>query len=130
MEASKQIEDSYPELFPRDFGERLERLRDLAGLSWEEFAERLSVVSCDLAPLMDERESRSFFASGSGLSGWGEIGSRGFIRSCLGDCESVYGSGWEDVQVGRFSYSADSGGDRVRMIFSNYLYVTVHLEPV
>ena len=42
MEASKQIEDSYPELFPRDFGERLERLRELAGLSWEEFAERLS----------------------------------------------------------------------------------------
>ena len=42
MEASKQIEDSYPELFPKDFGERLERLRELAGLSWEEFAERLS----------------------------------------------------------------------------------------
>ena len=39
MEASKQIEDSYPELFPKDFGERL---RELAGLSWEEFAERLS----------------------------------------------------------------------------------------
>ena len=42
MEASKQIEDSYPELFPKDFGERLERLRELAELSWEEFAERLS----------------------------------------------------------------------------------------
>ena len=45
MEASKQIEDSYPELFPKDFGERLERLerlRELARLSWEEFAERLS----------------------------------------------------------------------------------------
>ena len=39
MEASKQIEDSQPELFPKDFGERL---RELAGLSWEEFAERLS----------------------------------------------------------------------------------------
>ena len=42
MEASKQVEDSYPELFPKDFGERLELLRELAGLSWEEFAERLS----------------------------------------------------------------------------------------
>ena len=42
MEAIKQIEDSYPELFPKDFGERLERLMELAGLSWEEFAERLS----------------------------------------------------------------------------------------
>ena len=28
MEASKQIEDSYPEHFPKDFGERLERLRE------------------------------------------------------------------------------------------------------
>ena len=44
MEASKQIEDSHPELFPKDFGERLERLRELAGLSWEEFAERLGVA--------------------------------------------------------------------------------------
>ena len=26
-----------------DFGERLERLRELAGLSWEEFAQRLGV---------------------------------------------------------------------------------------
>ena len=45
MEASKQTEDSYPELFLKDFGERLERLerlRELARLSWEEFAERLS----------------------------------------------------------------------------------------
>ena len=42
MDAGKRIEDSYPEIFPKDFGERLERLRELAGLSWEEFAERLS----------------------------------------------------------------------------------------
>ena len=42
MDAPKRM-DSYPELFPKDFGERLERLRELAGLSWEEFAERLGV---------------------------------------------------------------------------------------
>ena len=36
-------EDSYPESFPQDFGERLERLVELAGLSWEEFAGRLGV---------------------------------------------------------------------------------------
>ena len=43
MAAPKRMEDSHPELFPKDFGERLERLREIAGLSWEEFAERLSV---------------------------------------------------------------------------------------
>ena len=46
MDAGKRIEDSHPELFPTDFGERLERLerlRELVGLSWEEFAERLGV---------------------------------------------------------------------------------------
>ena len=32
-----------PELFPEDFGERLERLIELAGLSREEFAERLGI---------------------------------------------------------------------------------------
>ena len=42
MDAGKWIEDPYPELFPKDFGERLERLRELASLSCEEFAERLS----------------------------------------------------------------------------------------
>ena len=42
MDAPKRMEDSHPELFPKDFGERLERLRELADLSWEEFAERLS----------------------------------------------------------------------------------------
>ena len=34
---------SYPELFPKDFGERLEKLVEFAGLSWEEFADRLGV---------------------------------------------------------------------------------------
>ena len=44
MDARKRMGDSHPELFPKDFGERLERLRELAGLSWEEFAERLGVA--------------------------------------------------------------------------------------
>ena len=43
MAAGERIEGSYPELFPKDFGERLERLTELAGLSWEEFAQRLGV---------------------------------------------------------------------------------------
>ena len=43
MDAGKRIEGSHPELFPTDFGERLERLRELVGLPWEEFAERLGV---------------------------------------------------------------------------------------
>ena len=41
MDSHKKEEGSYPELFPEDYGERLERLLELAGLSWEEFAERL-----------------------------------------------------------------------------------------
>ena len=43
MAGSKRIEGSYPELFPEDFGERLEKLVEFAGLSWEEFADRLGV---------------------------------------------------------------------------------------
>ena len=43
MRANDPIDASYSELFPKDFGERLARLVELAGLSWEEFAERLGV---------------------------------------------------------------------------------------
>ena len=43
MAADERIDDSCPELFPEDFGERLERLIKLAGLSREEFAERLGI---------------------------------------------------------------------------------------
>ncbi len=32
MDSSNQGESSYPELFPEDFGQRLERLLELAGL--------------------------------------------------------------------------------------------------
>lgn len=98
---------------------RFETAQDTANLE--------AVVSCNVAPLMDESAIMCFFSSGSGLAGWGEIGSRGFIRSIHGSNESVHGSGWEDVQVGRFSFSVDSGGDRVRMIFNEYLYAEVHL---
>lgn len=90
----------------------------------------MAVVGIDVAPLSTE-SSESFFApTNQGLSVWGEIGSRGYIRSLLDGEESVYGPGWEDVQVGRFSFSVDSGGDRVRMIFSDYLHVAVYLTPV
>ena len=43
MDEREREEGSYPELFPEDFGERLERLIELAGLSREEFAERLGI---------------------------------------------------------------------------------------
>ena len=38
-----------PPPFPDDFGERLERLKELSGLPWGEFAERLSVTQRGLA---------------------------------------------------------------------------------
>ena len=46
MHANDPIDASYPDLLPKDFGERLARLVELAGLSWGEFAERLG-VGCD-----------------------------------------------------------------------------------
>ena len=49
MHTNDPIDASYQGLFPKDFGERLERLVDLAGLSWEEFAEGLG-VGCDRVP--------------------------------------------------------------------------------
>ena len=36
--------DLRPPPFPEDFGERLEGLKDLSGLSWGEFAERVGVT--------------------------------------------------------------------------------------
>ena len=43
MSANDSIDASHAGLFPKDFGKRLARLVELAGLSWEEFAERLGV---------------------------------------------------------------------------------------
>ena len=43
MDSGKREEDSYPELFPDDFGQRLERLLELADISWEQFADFLGV---------------------------------------------------------------------------------------
>ena len=36
--------DYRPPPFPEDFGERLERLKEMTGLPWREFAERLGVT--------------------------------------------------------------------------------------
>ena len=33
MAADERIDDSYPELFPKDYPQRLERLTEVAGLS-------------------------------------------------------------------------------------------------
>ena len=46
MHSNDRIDGSHAELFPKNFGERLARLVELSGLSWEEFAERLG-VACD-----------------------------------------------------------------------------------
>lgn len=43
MVRHERREHSYTEPFPQDFGERLERLVELAGMPWEEFAERVGV---------------------------------------------------------------------------------------
>ena len=43
MEHRKRIEDFRPAPWPDDYPQRLERLIELAGLPWEEFAERLGV---------------------------------------------------------------------------------------
>ena len=43
MEHGKRIEDFRPAAWPEDFPQRLERLNQLAGLSWKEFAERLGI---------------------------------------------------------------------------------------
>ena len=95
--------------------------------SAQDAADLKATVHLDLAPLSAEMSDVFFSSSRPGLSAWGEIGSRGFIRSVCGGEESRYGPGWEDVRVGRFSCSVDSGGDRVRMIFSDYLHADVRL---
>ena len=53
MDARKRQEDFHPEPFPEDFGERLERLIEFAGISSEEFAERLGI---DVDRVMEWRE--------------------------------------------------------------------------
>ena len=93
----------------------------------QDTADLKATVHCDVAPLSADVKDVFFLSSTPGLSAWGEIGSRGFIRSQCGGEESSYGPGWEDVQLGRFSCSVDSGGDRVRMIFSDYLHADVRL---
>ena len=45
----KRMLNNRPPPFPEDFGERLERLKELSGLSWGEFAERLSVTQRGLS---------------------------------------------------------------------------------
>ena len=43
MERNRSAERRLPP-FPDDFGRRLERLKELSGLSWKEFAETLGVT--------------------------------------------------------------------------------------
>ena len=45
----KRTMNNRPPPFPEDFGERLEDLKELSGLSWGEFAQRLSVTQRGLA---------------------------------------------------------------------------------
>ena len=45
----KRTSNNRPPPFPGDFGERLERLKELTGLAWGGFAERLGVTQRGLA---------------------------------------------------------------------------------
>ena len=45
MESRERADGSYPELLPEDFAERLERIAELAGVSWVEFAKLVGVES-------------------------------------------------------------------------------------
>ena len=45
----KRTLNNRPPAFPEDFGKRLEELKELSGLSWGEFAQRLSVSQRGLA---------------------------------------------------------------------------------
>ena len=68
MASGERVDDTYPELFPDDFGERLERLIELAGLSWEEFAQLLGVENDRVT---EWREGTIRLAGRSGTScGW------------------------------------------------------------
>ena len=44
----KRTLNNRPPPFPEDFGERLERLKELSGLSWGHFAQRLDVTQTGL----------------------------------------------------------------------------------
>ena len=48
-EERKRTLNNRPPPFPEDFGERLEGLKELSGLSWGEFAERLGVTQRGLS---------------------------------------------------------------------------------
>lgn len=53
MGARKRQEDFHTDPFPEDFSERLEQFTELAGLPWEEFAQRHDV---DVDRVMEWRE--------------------------------------------------------------------------
>ena len=44
IEERNRTLDYRPQPFPEDFGGRLERLKEMTGLSWQEFAELLGVT--------------------------------------------------------------------------------------
>ena len=48
-EERKRTLNNRPPPFPEDFGERLEGLKEMVGVSWGEFAERLGVTQRGLA---------------------------------------------------------------------------------
>ena len=84
-------------------------------------------VNSGVVPLSEE-DSDAFFDASS-IQPWGGLTSHGFMRSLFGTEKSTYGPGWVDLQLGRFSYSVDSlDGERVRMIFSDYLHSDVRLD--
>ena len=74
-EVRKRTLNHRPPPFPEDFGERLERLKELSGLPWGEFGERLGVTQTGM------RKWRNGSAALGGLLlGHSETGPRDSLR--------------------------------------------------
>ena len=85
VENRNRIEDYRPPPFPDDFGERLEGLKKLTGLSWGAFADLLGVT---------ERTVQKWLGGGkpSGGSYWGMALTVGFR------CKAVV-TGHEEIEI-------------------------------
>ena len=95
MDGGEREEGSYPELFPEDFGERLERLIELAGLSREEFAERLGIEYESVAEWFDAsmggHETVSYDGGGGGKLATGAARQfRPAVRDVGGLCRFLF----------------------------------------
>lgn len=81
--------------------------------------EKPAAVAYEPMCLLDEQARRRFEELPEQRS-WPEVGSRAFYRAATG-CD-LAGSGWIDVQPGRYRYAVFyESGDRVRIVIGEYL---------